>query len=69
MNLSFIDLNLLVAFDILIREQNLSRAADKLELTQPAMSKRLARSQSITIDDYRFLYLARSKGDRIFRSL
>ena len=46
MNLSSVDLNLLVAFDILIREQNLSRAANKLELTQPAMSKRLARLRS-----------------------
>ena len=47
MNLASIDLNLLVAFDILIKEQNLSRAADKLGLTQPAMSKRLVRLRSL----------------------
>jgi DNA-binding transcriptional LysR family regulator len=43
--------SLLVAFDVLIKEQNLSRAADKLELTQPAMSKRLARLRSLFGDE------------------
>ena len=51
MNLSSVDLNLLVAFDILIREQNLSHAAEKLDLTQPAMSKRLARLRSLFGDE------------------
>lgn len=51
MNLSSVDLNLLVAFDILIREQNLSHAAEKLDLTQPAMSKRLARLQLLFRDE------------------
>lgn len=51
MNLTSVDLNLLVAFDILIREQNLSRAADKLGLTQPAMSKRLVRLRSLFRDE------------------
>ena len=59
MNLSSVDLNLLVAFDILIREQNLSRAAEKLELTQPAMSKRLARLRSLFGDE---LLTRTSKG-------
>ncbi|MEM9510295.1 MAG: LysR family transcriptional regulator [Cyanobacteria bacterium P01_E01_bin.35] len=59
MNLSSVDLNLLVAFDILIREQNLSYAAEKLELTQPAMSKRLARLRSLFGDE---LLTRTSKG-------
>ena len=59
MNLSSVDLNLLVAFDILIREQNLSRAADKLGLTQPAMSKRLTRLRSLLGDE---LLVRTSKG-------
>ena len=59
MNLVSVDLNLLVAFDILIREQNLSRAADKLGLTQPAMSKRLVRLRSLFGDE---LLVRTSKG-------
>ena len=59
MNLSSVDLNLLVAFDILIKEQNLSRAADKLGLTQPAMSKRLSRLRSLFGDE---LLTRTSKG-------
>ena len=51
MNLASVDLNLLVAFDILIREQNLSHAAERLGLTQPAMSKRLARLRSLFGDE------------------
>ena len=59
MNLSSVDLNLLVAFDILIKEQNLSRAADRLGLTQPAMSKRLGRLRSLFGDK---LLVRTSKG-------
>ena len=36
MNLRQIDLNLLVAFDALTRERNVSRAARALGITQPA---------------------------------
>jgi LysR family nod box-dependent transcriptional activator len=38
-----LDLNLLVAFDALLELRNVSRAADRLGLTQPAMSAALAR--------------------------
>lgn len=41
--LAKIDLNLLIALQILIEEGNVSRAAERLHITQPAMSKTLAR--------------------------
>ena len=41
--LSRIDLNLLVAFQVLIEECNVTRAADRLFISQPAMSKTLQR--------------------------
>ena len=37
--LSRIDLNLLVSLSVLIKEKNVSRAAEKLFLSQPAMSR------------------------------
>jgi DNA-binding transcriptional LysR family regulator len=43
MRLSEIDLNLLVVFEAIYREGNLTRAAKKLHLTQPALSHALAR--------------------------
>ncbi len=42
-NLSSIDLNLLVAFDSLMAERNVTRAAERNGLTQPAVSKALNR--------------------------
>lgn len=41
--LESIDLNLLLALDALIAEQNVTRAAARVGLTQPAMSSVLAR--------------------------
>ncbi|EZP71996.1 Transcriptional regulator, LysR family [Sphingomonas paucimobilis] len=41
MNLSGLDLNLLVALDALLAEQNVTRAAEQLNVTQPAMSSAL----------------------------
>ncbi|MEJ2889497.1 LysR family transcriptional regulator [Actinomycetospora aeridis] len=38
-----LDLNLLVAFDVLIAERNVTRAAERLSVGQPAMSASLAR--------------------------
>ena len=38
-----IDLNLLVAFKVLLEERNVSRAAERLALTQPTVSGMLAR--------------------------
>ena len=38
-----LDLNLLVAFDVLMATRSVSRAAERLHLSQPAMSAALAR--------------------------
>lgn len=43
MNLRQFDLNLLVALDALLKERNVTRAAERLYLSQPAMSGILAR--------------------------
>jgi len=42
-NIAAFDLNLLVAFDALLEERSVSRAASRLGLSQPAMSNALAR--------------------------
>ncbi|WP_344654730.1 LysR family transcriptional regulator [Cryptosporangium japonicum] len=42
-NLAGLDLNLLVALNALIEEQNVTRAGERVGLTQPAMSAALAR--------------------------
>lgn len=52
--LSRIDLNLLVAFQVLIQEKNVTRAAERLFVTQPAMSKTLNRLRNL-IDDELFI--------------
>lgn len=41
-----LDLNLLVAFEALLEERNVSRAAERMNLSQPAMSAALARLRS-----------------------
>ncbi len=43
MRLDNFDLNLLVAFDVLMQEQNVTRAANRLNVTQSAMSASLKR--------------------------
>ncbi|MDP9161601.1 MAG: LysR family transcriptional regulator [Acidobacteriota bacterium] len=43
MNIKNLDLNLLLTFDALMRERNVSRAASRLGITQPAASNALAR--------------------------
>ncbi|MBB4683151.1 LysR family transcriptional regulator [Amycolatopsis jiangsuensis] len=50
MNLGQLDLNLLVVLDALLREQNVTRAAARLHLSQPATSTALARLRRI-LDD------------------
>jgi DNA-binding transcriptional LysR family regulator len=45
-----VDLNLLVALDALLREQSVTRAADRLSVGQPAMSASLARLRRIFDD-------------------
>ena len=42
-----IDLNLLVSLDALLAESNVTRAAQRLHLTQPAVSTQLARLRQI----------------------
>ncbi len=45
-----LDLNLLVIFDTILAERNISRAADRLELAQPTVSNALNRLRQITGD-------------------
>jgi DNA-binding transcriptional LysR family regulator len=51
MNLAAIDLNLLNAFDALVAERNVSRAAARIGVTQPAMSNALARLRALFGDE------------------
>ncbi|WP_313294800.1 LysR family transcriptional regulator, partial [Pseudomonas sp.] len=50
MNIATFDLNLLRVLDMLLREQNVSRAAERLALTQPTVSNALARLRDL-LDD------------------
>ena len=50
-NLSNINLNLLVVFDALLAEQNTTKAADKLNSTQPTVSKALGQLRNIFEDE------------------
>ncbi|RBP49267.1 LysR family transcriptional regulator [Arenicella xantha] len=57
--LSRIDLNLLVSFQVLIQEKNVTRAAERLFVTQPAMSKTLNRLRNLLEDE---LFVRSSHG-------
>ncbi|NRD74113.1 LysR family transcriptional regulator [Shewanella sp. VB17] len=59
MNISRVDLNLLVYFDVLLRELNVTRAADQLGISQPAMSNGLKRLRGLFDDP---LLIRTSKG-------
>lgn len=48
--LSRVDLNLLVSLSVLLKEKNVSRAADKLYLSQPAMSRTLKKLRDMFND-------------------
>jgi DNA-binding transcriptional LysR family regulator len=50
MKLGQMDLNLLVVLDALLREKNVTRAAERLHMSQPAISTALARLRK-TLDD------------------
>jgi DNA-binding transcriptional LysR family regulator len=50
MNLNSLDLNLLVALDALLREANVSRAAMRIGLSQPALSHALQRLRDLIGD-------------------
>jgi DNA-binding transcriptional LysR family regulator len=50
MDIARIDLNLLVHLDVLLREQNVTKAASHLGITQPAMSNGLKRLRNLFND-------------------
>ncbi|MBE0364239.1 hypothetical protein PULV_a1837 [Pseudoalteromonas ulvae UL12] len=50
MNIRNVDLNLLVYLNVLLEERNVSKAANKLALTQPAMSNALKRLRDLFDD-------------------
>ena len=51
MDIRAVDLNLLKAFDALIRERAVTRAAGRIGLSQPAMSHALSRLRGLFADD------------------
>jgi len=57
--LSRVDLNLLVAYQVLMQEKNVTRAAERLFVTQPAMSKTLNRLRNLLEDE---LFVRSSHG-------
>ncbi|MFT5572491.1 MAG: DNA-binding transcriptional LysR family regulator [Cryomorphaceae bacterium] len=57
--LSRIDLNLLVALQVLMQEKNVTRAAERMFVTQPAMSKTLNRLRNLLEDE---LFVRSSHG-------
>lgn len=50
MNIARVDLNLLVYLDVLLRESNVTRAAEELGISQPAMSNSLRRLRDLFDD-------------------
>ncbi len=50
MNIKRVDLNLLVYLDVLLRERNVTQAANQLNLSQPAMSNGLRRLRDVFDD-------------------
>jgi DNA-binding transcriptional LysR family regulator len=59
MNANDIDLNLLTAFEVLLAERNVTRAARRLGVTQPAMSNSLRRLRTLLGDP---LFVRTSEG-------
>jgi len=57
--LGAIDLNLLVVFDAVMQERNVTRAGERLGLSQPAMSHALTRLRHMVKDD---LFIRSPKG-------
>src|SRR5438128_2930831 len=57
--LAAIDLNLLVVFDAVMQERNVTRAGSRLGLSQPAMSHALARLRHMLKDE---LFVRSRKG-------
>lgn len=59
MNLAGVDLNLLVVFDALMAERHVTRAGERIGLSQPAMSAALNRLRHLLKDE---LFIRRSDG-------
>ncbi|MFK3781328.1 LysR family transcriptional regulator [Agrobacterium sp. NPDC089420] len=51
MNLASVDLNLLVAFEALMEERNVTRAGQRIGLAQPSMSSALTRLRGLFADE------------------
>jgi DNA-binding transcriptional LysR family regulator len=51
MNMAAVDLNLLIVFDALMQERNVTRAGDRIGLSQPATSSALARLRHLFNDE------------------
>ncbi|MBT5373499.1 MAG: LysR family transcriptional regulator [Rhodospirillaceae bacterium] len=60
-NISGVDLNLLIVFDALMRERNVTRAGEKIGLSQPAVSNALNRLRHLVGDE---LFIRGPKGMR-----
>lgn len=58
MNLAAIDLNLLVAFEALLEQRSVTKAAEQLQIGQPAMSAALSRLR-VLFEDELFVRLGR----------
>ncbi len=58
-NLRNVDLNLLKVFEAIMEERNISRAAERLFVSQPAISMALARLRTLYADE---LFLRTAKG-------
>jgi DNA-binding transcriptional LysR family regulator len=67
------DLNLLVVFTVLAEERNVTRAADRLLLSQPAVSRALQRLRETFHDDLLIRtgsgYEPTPKGERLLQEL
>ncbi|MGA7314354.1 MAG: LysR family transcriptional regulator [Silvibacterium sp.] len=59
MNINSVNLNLLLSFEALLDEQNVSRAATRIGLSQPAMSNALTRLRELFNDP---LFIRTSRG-------
>lgn len=59
MDLAGVDLNLLVVFDALMAERHVTRAGERIGLSQPAMSAALSRLRHLLKDE---LFIRRSDG-------
>ena len=71
LNASGVDLNLIPSLLALLRRRNVTRAADDVGLSQPAMSRALGRLREV-LDDlpeyYHLLIVTRGRGRQVFRS-